>query len=201
MPRIFDWLLSLPLAALYVALAGAAALENIFPPVPADTIVAIGSFLAARGEGSVLWAFAATWAGNVGGAMLMYALGRKYGAERLERRMLGEKGPRAEARLHALYGRYGIGALFVSRFIPGVRALVPPFAGALRIPPVRAAIAMGVASGLWYGVVSYVGFRAGANWQQISAVLGAYGRSIAIGAGAIILVGLGVWWIRSRSAR
>jgi membrane protein DedA with SNARE-associated domain len=198
MQAFIDWLTSLPLATLYVALGLVAAAENIFPPVPADTVVALGSFLAARGEGSVWLAFLATWLGNVGGAMIMYAIGRRYGAEPLERRLLGDKGPGAERRLEQLYGRYGTLALFGSRFIPGVRAIVPPFAGALRIPPVRAAAAMGAASALWYGVVSYLGFTLGGNWQNIQRLIGEYGRLFGIGAAVLVLVGFGIWWIRSR---
>jgi membrane protein DedA with SNARE-associated domain len=96
---------TVPVGTLYIALALAAAIENIFPPIPADTIVAIGSFLAARGKGSVVGTFAATWVGNVGGAMIMYEVGRRYGARRLEHRLLGDKGPSAELRLERLYGR------------------------------------------------------------------------------------------------
>ena len=192
------WLTGLPTALLYVALGAVAAAENFFPPIPADTIVALGSFLAARGKGSALGAFLAVWVGNVGGAMVMYGLGRRYGAERLEKRLMGDKGPSAERRLESLYGKYGLGALFVSRFIPGVRALVPPFAGALRVPPGRAALAMGTASAIWYGIVSYVGFRAGADWETLKGVIAEYGKLMAIGAAVIAVVGLAVWWLRVR---
>lgn len=201
MDSFIDWLTSLPLAALYLALAAVAAAENFFPPLPADTVVALGSFLAARGEGTPYAAFLATWLGNVGGALVMYVLGRRYGARRLEQRLMGDKGPRAEARLRALYGRYGVAALFVSRFIPGVRALVPPFAGALRIPAGRAALAIGGASAVWYGIVSYVGFRAGADWRQLSALIARDGKWIAIAAGAVAIVGSAIWWLRTRRVR
>ncbi|HKO16880.1 MAG TPA: DedA family protein [Gemmatimonadaceae bacterium] len=193
-----DWLVGLPLGALYAALGVVAALENIFPPIPADTVVAVGSFLAARGQGSAVGAFLATWLGNVGGAMIMYGVGRCYGAARLERRLLGARGPGAELQLQRMYGRYGIAALFISRFIPAVRALVPPFAGALRIPPLRTALAMGLASAIWYGIVSYVGFTVGGNWQRLSAIIGHYGRDLAIAATAIVALGAGVWWYRYR---
>lgn len=198
MDGFIGWLTSLPLAALYLALAAVAAAENFFPPLPADTVVALGSFLAARGEGTPYAAFLATWIGNVGGALVMYVLGRRYGARRLEQRLMGDKGPRAEARLRALYGRYGVAALFVSRFIPGVRALVPPFAGALRIPAGRAALAIGGASAVWYGIVSYVGFRAGADWRQLSALIARDGKWIAIAAGVVAIVGGAIWWFRTR---
>jgi membrane protein DedA with SNARE-associated domain len=198
---ILTWLSAVPLGTLYVVLAVSAAIENVFPPVPADTIVAIGSFLAARGRGSVVAAFAATWIGNVGGAMVMYGLGRRYGAERLEGRLLGDRGPSAQGRLERLYGRYGVISLFLSRFIPGVRAIVPPFAGALRVPPARAAIAIGSASALWYGTVSYLGFTLGGNWQRVSALIIEYGRILALAAVALLLGALVLWRTRSRKIR
>jgi len=195
---LLAWLASVPIGTLYVALAAVAAIENIFPPIPADTVVALGSFLAARGRGSVWAAFLATWLGNVASAMIMYGVGRRYGAERLEHRLLGDKGPGAEHRLERLYGRYGVVALFASRFIPGVRAIVPPFAGALRIPPLRAGLAIGGASAIWYGTVSYLGFTLGGNWQRVLQLITDYGRALALTAAALLLVGVVIWRTRSR---
>ena len=201
MQGIFDWLLSLPLAALYAALGVVAAMENVFPPIPADTMVALGSFLAARGQGSVVGAFLATWIGNVAGAMGTYAAGRRYGASRLERRLIGDKAGGAQARLENLYGRFGIAALFLSRFIPGVRAIVPPFAGALRIPPLRAGAAIALASALWYGLVSYLGYTVGADWPRLVALIRHDGTLAAIVAAVITLAVAAASWLRARRAR
>ena len=198
MDSFLAWLSSLPIGTLYFALAVVAAIENVFPPVPADTVVALGSFLAARGRGSVWAAFLATWSGNVASAMIMYAVGRRYGSHRLEKRLLGERGPQADRRLERLYGRYGVTALFASRFIPGVRAIVPPFAGALRVPPLRAGVAIALASAIWYGTVSYLGFTIGGNCQQVLQLIADYGRVLAIGAAALLLVALVIWRTRSR---
>jgi membrane protein DedA with SNARE-associated domain len=195
---LLAWLSSLPIGTLYVALAAVAAIENVFPPVPADTVVALGSFLAARGRGNVWAAFLTTWLGNITSAMIMYGVGRKYGAQRFERRLLGDKGPHAEHRLERLYGRYGVMALFASRFIPGVRAIVPPFAGALRVPPLRAGLAMAGASAIWYGTVSYLGFTLGGNWRRVLQLITDYGRALAIGAAVLLLIGLVIWRTRSR---
>ena len=198
MDSFFAWLNSVPIGTLYASLAVVAAIENIFPPIPADTVVALGSFLAARGRGSVVAAFLSTWVGNVGSAMLMYWLGARYGAAKLERRLLGEKAADAEQRLSQLYGRYGVLALFASRFIPGVRALVPPFAGALRVPPVRAALAIAGASAIWYGTVSYLGFTLGGNWQRVLRLIVDYGRALAAVAAVFLVLGAVIWWTRSR---
>jgi membrane protein DedA with SNARE-associated domain len=192
------WLNSVPIGTLYVALAAVAAIENVFPPVPADTVVALGSFLAARGRGSVVAAFLATWAGNVGSAMIMYAVGRRYGAAKLQRRLLGNEAAGANDRLGQMYGKYGVLALFASRFIPGVRALVPPFAGALHVPALRAGLAIASASAIWYGTVSYLGFTLGGNWQRVLHLITEYGRILAVIAAVFLLVGVVIWRTRSK---
>lgn len=197
MQQLLDWVAALPALALYAALAATAAIENVFPPFPADTVVAFGSFLAARGEGSILAVFLATWLGNVAGAALMYALGRRYGATLLHGRLL-RAGPDTEARIDALYRRYGIWALALSRFIPGVRAIVPPFAGALKLSPVRALLAMGLASGIWYGAITVLAYRLGSSWEELQGAVTRAGTWLAVGASAIVTLVAAVVLLRRR---
>ena len=198
MQGVLDWLEALPPVALYLAMAFAAAIENIFPPVPADTVVAFGSFIAARGEGTILGAFLATLLGNMTGAAIMYAAGRRYGAERVERRLLKDKSAGAEAKLHALYDRYGLLALFFSRFLPVVRAIVPVFAGALRLPPIRSLLVMGTASGIWYGLIAYLAFKAGSDWDKLQASITQYGLVVTGIALSLVAVGVIVWMVKRR---
>lgn len=196
-----DWLTSLPAAALYAVMFLAAAIENIFPPIPADTVVAFGSFLAARGDGTIFGAFAATLLGNMSGAAAMYYAGRRYGAEQIEKRLLKEKSGDAQSRLRSMYDRYGMFALFLSRFIPVIRAVVPPFAGALRLPFVRSIIVMGAASGIWYGLIAYLAFRVGADWEALKSAVGHYGKIVTGGALAVVAIGVIIWLVRRRSSK
>lgn len=198
MDGLLDWLAGLPPAALVASLALVAAIENVFPPFPADTIVAFGAFLAARGEVS-LWSVAVgTWAGNVAGAGIAYAGGRRLGAAQL-RKFLARKGQgMAESRLESLYGRYGLLALFVSRFLPGVRALVPPVAGALRIPATPALVVMALASAIWYGVISYLAFRLGDEWERVTQLMQRGSATLGIAVGATALAAFTWWWLRRR---
>jgi membrane protein DedA with SNARE-associated domain len=195
---LVQWLSGVPLGVLYLLMALFAAVENVFPPVPADTIVALGSWLAARGQGSPLWAFLATWVGNVAGASAMYFVGRRHGSGWMRRRFPALADERGERRLRELHGKYGTLSLLLSRFIPGVRALVPPFAGALRLPPVSSIAAIAIASGVWYGLVSYLAFRAGASWSALMATIARDGRLIALGAAIVVSAGALVWWLRAR---
>ena len=200
MPAGFvEWLSHIPLSALYLLMAAFAAVENVFPPVPADTVVALGSWLAARGQGSALWAFLATWIGNVAGAGAMYALGWRHGTGWMRRKLPGLADEKSEQRLRDLHGRYGAIALVLSRFIPGIRAVVPPFAGALRLSPVSTMLSIALASGLWYGLVSYLAFRAGADWGALMHLITQSGRIAAIVAVVVIGIGGVVWWLRRRS--
>lgn len=198
MQDALDWMASLPPLLLYLVLGAVAAIENIFPPFPADTVVAFGSFLAARGEASALGSFLATWTGNLIGAAAMYAAGRKLGADWIHRRF---GGPQATARIHALHGRYGLFALFLSRFLPGVRALVPPVAGALGLPAIPSLAAMGIASGIWYGFITWLSFRAGESFDEFSSALAGAQRWIGIGSAIVALIALVIWLIVRRRQR
>ena len=70
----------LPTGPLYALIALLAAVENIFPPVPADVSVALGAFLAGRGHMNAWLVFALAWVANVGSAAGVYALARRHGA-------------------------------------------------------------------------------------------------------------------------
>ena len=199
MQGLLDWLSGLPPAALYAALAVVSAAENVFPPLPADTVVAFGAFLAAQGQATLLGAFLSTWLGNIGGALFIYLLGRRYGAQYAHRWMARFGGAGRESQLESMYERRGILALFLSRFIPGLRALVPPFAGALHIPPVRATLAIAVASGIWYGVVTWIAYRVGSDWDAVQERL--RGAGLTAAAVAVVLAVLVIFWFVIRRRR
>jgi membrane protein DedA with SNARE-associated domain len=199
--ELLDWLGGLPAPLLYLVIAAAAFAENIFPPLPADTAIALGAFVAARGEGSAVGAWAATMLGNLGGAFMMFMLGRRLGSGWLERKLPALGGPDGAARVESAYRTHGIWALAVSRFIPAVRAIVPPLAGALRVGVVRAMIAMSVASAIWYGLITWFAFTLGANAETLLARIGSSQRTAAIIAVGIVLVAAGVWWARRRTSR
>ena len=201
MQSLLSWFAGLTVAVLYPALALLAALENVFPPLPTDTVVALGTWIAARGHGSALLAFLCTWVGNVAGAVAMYAVGRRHGAGWIHRRLPALSNARGEERLQQLYARYGIPALVASRFIPGVRALVPPFAGALKVPAFSAIAAIAFASGVWYGFISYIAYRAGTDWDALTRRIAQSSRISAVAGAVIVALALAVWFVRRRTRR
>lgn len=200
MDGILAWLTGLPPAVLYLTLAVVAATENFVPPIPADVIVAFGSFLAARQNQSPIPTVIAVVTGNVAGAVGMFFLGRRFGAEWVRRR-LRVLGDGAEQRVRNWYGRFGLPALFLSRFLPAVRAVVPPLAGAIKVPATGAIVAIATASTIWYTAVALLSYRVGSQWEQIASAIGRFQRIAAITAGTVLVIGLVVWWIVKRGRK
>ena len=197
--NFIERLSGVPLAVLYPTLGLLAAVENIFPPLPTDAVVAFGSFLAARGQGNPWATFLVTWLSNVAGAAGMYWAGRKYGRSVLTKGFAKWIGPDAEIRLERSYGKYGLAALFVSRFLPAVRAVVPVFAGAAKLPFLPVISIMGLASGIWYAFLTIVAFRAGSDWEALQSTIANYSRAITVLAVVMVAVGAAIWWKKRRS--
>jgi membrane protein DedA with SNARE-associated domain len=197
-----DWLGNLPLGSLYTAIAVLSAFENFFPPFPSDAVIAFGSFLADRAHGSPFIVFLLGWIGNVSGAGVTYYLGRRFGAKAFLRRIEKYAGPDAEDRIRKLHKKYGFPGLFVSRFLPGVRAIVPPFAGAMRLPAFKVMLSVASASAVWFALITFLAFRAGDNWDLVQHYLVRSGKvASGIAVGIVVLV-IGIWlWKRHQRKR
>ncbi len=195
---VIDWLSGLSIGTLYIAIGLISAVENIFPPFPADVAVAFGSFLAARGEASPYTTFLVAWLGNFAGAAFMYFVGRRYGSSAFMTRLERWAGAGAEQKLLKLYGRYGLPALFISRFLPAVRAIVPPFAGAMKLPPLPVALAVASASGIWFAIITFIAFRAGSNWDVLYATIVKSGKIIGFSASGLVVLVAALLYIRHK---
>jgi membrane protein DedA with SNARE-associated domain len=194
---VTEWLGNLPLGSLYVAIAALSAFENFFPPFPSDAVIAFGSFLADRAHGSPFTVFLLGWLGNVAGAAVTYTLGRRFGAKAFLRRIERFAGPDAEDRIKRLHKKHGFTGLFVSRFLPGVRAIVPPFAGAMRLPALKVMLSVASASAVWFALITFLAFRAGDNWDMVEKYLVRSGKVAGAIAVGIVLLVVGIWlWKR-----
>lgn len=198
MNEILGALLALPPITMYLLIGAGAALENIVPPVPADTFVLAGAFLAAAGRIDATVVFLVTWIANVGSALGVYATARRFGKgffkTKVGHRMLH---PKQLERIGVFYGRWGTGAIFLSRFLPAFRSLVPVFAGVSHLGVWRTAIPITVASAFWYGVLVLAGVLAGRNFGTILSWFQGLSLGLGVIAGALILA-FGIWWWRTR---
>jgi len=185
---------------LYALIGLLAAVENVFPPVPADTAVALGAFLAGRGTLNPWAVFGVTWVGNVVSAGLVYGMARRYGrglfAGRLGRRLLPEA---VLVQLTQAYQRHGAAAIFLSRLLPVWRGIVPPFAGIAGVGAVRTLVPLALASALWYGALIYLTATLGSNLDAVLAFLGHVNR--VLGAIAFAILVAVAWYVVRRLKR
>jgi len=198
--NLVHFLESLPPGPLYGLIAALAAVENVFPPVPADTAVALGAFLAGREVMDPWLVFAVTWSANVGSGAAVYALARRHGRAlfqgRLGRRLLSDA---TIAHIEAQYRRHGTWGIFLSRLLPVWRGLVMPFAGIAGVPAWRALLPLALASGLYYGALIVLVTTLGTNLEDILRVVGRVNAVLAVLAAALLLVA--VLWILRRLKR
>ena len=139
---------------------------------------------------------------NTAAAALVYGLARRFGPRFAEtalgRRLLPAD---ALATLERKYLRWGLPAIFLSRMIPGIRAIVPPFTGIVGLSPRRALIPIAAASGVWYGFVTVAGVILGSEWGAMMRLLGQVNRILAV-VGALVALAIAAGlFVRSRARR
>jgi membrane protein DedA with SNARE-associated domain len=193
------WVAGLPAAAIYAVLAALSAVENVVPPVPADVAVVLGAFLARQGEVSAPLLGVLCWLANTASSAAMYfyarAHGRRFFAHGWRRKLMP---PEAIKALETAYKRHGLYGIFLSRFLPGVRAAVTPFAGVAHLSPARALIPSAAASAIWYAFLIAAGTLLGESWPRALALLDDANRALAIVTAVVALLVAAWLWVRSR---
>lgn len=189
--RLTDFLTyleQLPAVPLYALIATLAAVENIFPPVPADVAVSLGAFLSGRGVMNAWLVFGLTWVANVGSGAAVYALARRHGAL-VSRGFLGRHifTPATVAHIAEQYRRHGVYGIFLSRLLPVWRAVVMPFAGIAQVSPARALIPLALASAIYYGGLTYLVSQLGTNLDDVLTFVRRVNLGLAIVAAWLVL--------------
>ena len=163
-----------------------------------ETVVVAGGLLAHRGLVSLPGAMAATSLGSFVADQVFFLIGRRLTdwpiTQRLKRNPLF-------ARALGLLERYPIGFIFAFRFIYGFRTVSPFAIGTSRVPERLFLPVNGLAAIVWGCTFTLLGYAFG---HEVERFLGRYepsGRTIAIGIGLLVVLGLALhlvrrWWTR-----
>jgi len=166
---LLEYLHQLPDYLIYLSLGISAFLENIFPPLPGDTIVLFGSFLVGIGRLSFIGAYLSTTAGSLAGFISIYFLGRYLGRrffiERDYRFLKADNIIKAEN----WFRKYGYTIIFINRFIPGVRSVIALAGGISGLDPLKVAVLALISGGLWNFIWTILGYSLGSNWDSFEA--------------------------------
>ncbi|HVT72301.1 MAG TPA: DedA family protein [Lacunisphaera sp.] len=194
---LIDWYLHSLESGGYALIVLLMFIESTFLPLPSELIIPPAAHLAyTRGDmsllgvalagtlGSWLGATAMYWASRWAGRPLVLKFGRYFFVP-------PAKLEKAE-RWAAAYGDYGI---FASRLLPVVRHLIGIPAGIVRMSYLHFSLWTAVGSGLWCGVLCWLGVKAG----QDEALMRGELRAITLwGVGILAVLGVIYWFFVHR---
>jgi len=143
----------------YVAIFVVVVLGNVGLPVPEETVLALAGYLVREGVLRLPLTLAVGVVSAAVGDNVGYWIGRRLGRPTIERygACVGITPPRME-RIEGFVTRYGTLGVFAARFVPGVRVLGGPLAGAGGLP----ALPFVVANVL--GALVYVPYAVGVGY-------------------------------------
>ncbi|MCL2654095.1 MAG: biotin--[acetyl-CoA-carboxylase] ligase [Coriobacteriia bacterium] len=135
---------------------------------PGEVIIAAAAFVAVGQHVSLLWVFVLALAGSLIGSTAMYLTGRRLGIEGLRRFLVRYNGlrlprfmrvdPGIVDDLKEYFELHGTVTILSARFIYGMKAFVPPVAGALRMSYARFLLNLFLGSSFYTLVLTLVGW-------------------------------------------
>ncbi|MCM1012602.1 MULTISPECIES: DedA family protein [unclassified Brevibacterium] len=174
-------------------------LDNIFPPIPSELVLPLAGFTASRGQLSLVLAIVFATIGSVVGALVLYAVGRWIGLDRIVR--IAVKMPLVDvADVHktiAWFDRHGDKAVFFGRMIPIFRSLISIPAGMRAMPMLKFLLLTAAGSTIWNTILIVAGFYLGENWSIVETYAG-YFQTLVIVVVAVAVVAWIVLKVRKR---
>ncbi|KRL00902.1 DedA family protein [Liquorilactobacillus capillatus] len=183
----------------YFGIAFLIAIENIFPPIPSEVILAFTGFITLSSNLNVWGSIIAATLGAIIGATVLYAVGRFLSVERLQRILAGRWGkilrlkPTDITKAAAFFNRHGGAAIFFGRFIPVIRSLVSIPAGMSGYPFLRFIALSAAGTLIWNTVLIFVGRLSGHAWPHIVALIETYGKVALLLLIIIAIVSFFIW--------
>lgn len=176
--------------------------ENLFPPIPSEVILTFGGFMTTKSSMNIFGVVTASTLGSVGGAIVLYYIGRLLSVERIE--VLVEKYRkylRVEKKdVHKAddwFDKYGAWTVFFCRFIPLIRSLISLPAGmsGMNVWLFLGLTTLGTI--IWNTVLVIIGASVGGSWDSIVGYMDIY-SNIVYGILTILVIVVTVLFIKSR---
>jgi membrane protein DedA with SNARE-associated domain len=165
--RFLDSVNSLPDFLIYFFLGLSAFVENVFPPIPGDTITAFGAFLVGTKRLHFFSVYLSTTLGSLAGFMFLFWVGSL-----LERRFFIERDywffkAKDIMRAEEWYRKHGYFLVLLNRFFPGIRSVISIAGGMSKLRAFKVAWLALISSCVWNLIWISVGYMLGNNWEMV----------------------------------
>lgn len=193
--KLMEYLLTQSDHYLYAFLFVSSVVENLFPPVPGDTITAFGAFLVGTGRLNYMLVFLSTTAGSIAGFMLLYfaayILEKEFFMKKNYKAFSAEKIEKAEE----WFRKYGSFVILLNRFMPGVRSVISVVSGLARLNPMKVFIFSAISASVWNFLWMQAGFFLGNSWDSVKKNVSGVMSTYNLAAGIILAVVVAVFII------
>lgn len=172
--------------ALYIFLFCSAVLENLFPPVPGDTITVFGAFLVGIGKLNFFYVYALTSVGSSVGFLLLFYAGAFLEMEFFLNTRFKIFSSRKIIAAEKWFSRYGYYVVALNRFLPGVRSVISIVAGISGLRPLKVFFLSLISAMGWNFIWIYTGYTIGNNWALVQEKISVIIRNYNIAACGVI---------------
>ncbi len=183
----------------YLGLFACVFIGNLGIPIPEETVMLVAGFLAGRSILQLKAIYAVVVVSAVTGDCCGFLIGRTGG-----QRLLGRLAAKFDSirrrydRLQLFFHVHGSKAVFMARFVTGIRFMAGPMAGAAGMPFLRFLGWNILGAVVWCPLVVTVGYLLGDELYRVVGFAHSAGRWAAV---IVLLLGLGIYllWWRERS--
>lgn len=179
-------------------------IENVFPPIPSEAVLLFGGALTVTAAINVPITIVAATAGSLFGAIVLYAFGRIFQAERLKKLFAGRFGkvthlrPEHVEKAEQWFRRYEGKAVLICRCIPLVRSIISIPAGFAKMPIPRFLILTLIGSAVWNTVLVCIGAALGTAWEKAMPYFDQYTHIVVAIIVVLVVAGIVFYLLRKR---
>jgi len=169
---------NLPNETIYFFLFFIAFIEYVLPPVPGDTLMVFGAYLAGTGKLDILTVYILTTLGSIIGFFILFFIGKYYGREFFLKKNYRFFPKELIFQIEKWFHRYGVGLITANRFLSGARSAISLFAGMSNTNVYSTTFAALASSMIWNALLLSGGYFLGKNWQLVVTIVIRYNQII-----------------------
>ena len=173
---------------------------NLGVPVPEESVVLAAGFLAGQGILDIKFVYLMVVLSAIAGDSSGYLIGRTGGQRLLERLSRSFRFVRRRNEsFKTFFNTHGTKAVFMARFITGLRFMAGPMAGAAGMPFTQFLRWNVMGALAWCSVMVAGGYLVGTELYRIIPFRDVKGRWVALGI-FLVMVGIVIFWWRERGS-
>ncbi|MBO5138151.1 MAG: DedA family protein [Bacilli bacterium] len=161
-------------------------IENLFPPIPSEVILAFGGFMTTYSSMNLLGVILFSTLGSLLGAIILYFVGYILNKDRLSKIVSGRIGKLLRLKssdiekADGMFLKSGKKTVFFARFVPIVRSLISIPAGMSKMPFVSFVVYTTLGTIIWNSVLVIIGRMLGSNWIKVVSIINEYSSIVLI---------------------